>query len=69
MGASPLWRCSDSAPNCPLEHTHTHHKNVHTYTQPRCIAAHQAATNDTGNARLDGQELERKRADKEGNES
>lgn len=23
VGASPRWRCSDSALNCPLEHTHT----------------------------------------------
>ena len=31
-GASPLWHCSDSAPSCPLEHTHPHdtHRHIHT---------------------------------------
>lgn len=33
-GASPLWHCPDSAPSCPLEHTHTDvHTNKHTHTR------------------------------------
>lgn len=31
VGASPLRHCSDSAPNCPLEHTHT---QTHTKMYP-----------------------------------
>lgn len=32
VGASPLQRYSDSAPNCPLKHTHDRHRHTHTHT-------------------------------------